>query len=118
MDCGLIVEMKYRVQGRFPPPLPCLPLRSFSLYANHESMLASCAGKGVRNPVLRRWKWPVLGWPQMAGFGIGHRGDDCMQKENENIAHAQDGIRLTKLKNSGRLRNSPTTGLRDQLHKT
>jgi hypothetical protein len=33
-------------------------------------MLASYARKGVENPVPRRWKWPVLRWPQMAGFGV------------------------------------------------
>jgi hypothetical protein len=33
-----------------------------------------------------------------------------MQKKSKNIAHAQDGIKLKKLNNSGRLRNSPTTG--------
>jgi hypothetical protein len=37
-------------------------------------------------------------------------GDEGMQKKSENVAHAQDGIRLRKLKNSGRLRNSPPTG--------
>jgi hypothetical protein len=38
-------------------------------------------------------------------------GDDCMQKKSENIAHAPDGINLKNLKNSVRLRNSPTTRL-------
>jgi hypothetical protein len=33
-----------------------------------------------------------------------------MQKKGEEVAHAEDGIRLRKLKNSGRLRNSPLTG--------
>jgi hypothetical protein len=54
--------------------------------------------------------------------GFGHHGteparstksdndDDGMQKKSENVAHAEDGIRLRKLKNSGRLRNSPPTG--------
>jgi hypothetical protein len=32
-----------------------------------------------------------------------------MQKKSENVAHAEDGIRLRKLKNSGRWRNSPPT---------
>jgi len=53
--------------------------------------------------------------------GFGHHGteparstksdndDDRMQKKGENVAHAEDGIRLRKLKNSGRLRNSPPT---------
>jgi len=36
--------------------------------------------------------------------------DDGMQKKDENVAHAQDGIKLNKLKNSGRLQNSPPTG--------
>jgi hypothetical protein len=36
--------------------------------------------------------------------------DDGMQKKRENVAHAQHGIELNKLKNSGRLRNSPPTG--------
>jgi hypothetical protein len=34
--------------------------------------------------------------------------DDRMQKKREDVAHAEDGIRLRKLKNSGRLRNSTT----------
>src|SRR5262245_34516245 len=33
-------------------------------------------------------------------------------KKGENVAHAQHGIELNKLKNSGRLRNSPPTGRR------
>jgi 3-carboxy-cis,cis-muconate cycloisomerase len=33
-----------------------------------------------------------------------------MQKKSENVAHAEDGIRLKKLKNSEILRNSPATG--------
>jgi hypothetical protein len=32
-----------------------------------------------------------------------------MQKKSENVAHAEDGIRLKKLKNSANLRNSPPT---------
>src|SRR5437870_9719393 len=36
-------------------------------------------------------------------------GDDGMEKKCENVAHVPDGIKLKKLKNSGRLRNSPTT---------
>jgi hypothetical protein len=35
--------------------------------------------------------------------------DDRMQKKSENVAHAEDGIRLKKFKNSGTLRNSPPT---------
>ena len=38
--------------------------------------------------------------------------NDGMQKKSENVAHAEDGIRLKKLKNSGNLRNSPPTGMR------
>jgi hypothetical protein len=37
-------------------------------------------------------------------------GDDRMEKERENVAHDLDCIKLNKSKNSGRLRNSPTTG--------
>jgi len=37
-------------------------------------------------------------------------GDDRMQKNGENVAHAPDGIKLQNPKNSVRLRNSPTTG--------
>jgi hypothetical protein len=36
------------------------------------------------------------------------KSDHRMQKKSENVVHAEDGIRLRKLKNSGRLRNSPT----------
>jgi hypothetical protein len=36
--------------------------------------------------------------------------DNGMQKKSEDVAHAQDGIKLSKLKNSGRLWNSPPTG--------
>ena len=35
--------------------------------------------------------------------------NDGMQKKSENVAHAEDGIGLKKLKNSGNLRNSPPT---------
>jgi hypothetical protein len=37
-------------------------------------------------------------------------GDDRVQKQSENVAHAPDGIKLKKLRNSGRLWNSLTTG--------
>jgi hypothetical protein len=37
-------------------------------------------------------------------------GDDRMQQKSEKVAHAPDRIKLKKLKNSVRLRNSPTTG--------
>src|ERR1043166_697803 len=40
-------------------------------------------------------------------------GNDRTQKERENVAHAQDGIRLKKPYNSVRFRNSPTTGKPD-----
>jgi hypothetical protein len=36
--------------------------------------------------------------------------DDGMQKKSENVGHAEDGIRLKKLENSGNLPNSPPTG--------
>src|SRR5215470_8216652 len=36
--------------------------------------------------------------------------DEGMQKKSENVAHTQDGIKLKKLRNSWRLRNSPPTG--------
>jgi integrase len=45
--------------------------------------------------------------PQPTGLNQPDDGDDHMQKKSENVAHAEDGIRLRKLKNSGRLRNSP-----------
>ena len=35
--------------------------------------------------------------------------NDGMQKKSENVAHAEDGIRLKKPKNSGNLRNSRPT---------
>ncbi len=38
--------------------------------------------------------------------------DDGMQKKSENVAHAQDGIKRKKLKNSRHLRNSPPTRVR------
>jgi hypothetical protein len=47
---------------------------------------------------------------QPAGLTKSEDGDDRVQKENENVAHAPDGIKLKQLRNSGRLRNSPTTG--------
>jgi hypothetical protein len=46
---------------------------------------------------------------QPAGLTKSDDGDDRVQKESENVAHAPDGIKLKKLRNSGRLRNSPTT---------
>src|SRR5262245_10925892 len=41
--------------------------------------------------------------------------NDRMQKKSENVAHAQDRIKLQKLKNSRRLRNSPTTPMRQAV---
>jgi hypothetical protein len=46
---------------------------------------------------------------QTAGLTKSDDGDDRVQKESENVAHAPDGIKLKKLRSSGRLRNSPTT---------
>jgi hypothetical protein len=48
--------------------------------------------------------------PEATGLSKPDDGDDGMQKKSENIAHAPDGIKLKNLKNSVRLRNSPTTG--------
>jgi hypothetical protein len=48
--------------------------------------------------------------PEATGLSKPDDGDDCMQKKSENVAHAPDGIKLKNLKNSLRLRNSPTTG--------
>ena len=36
-------------------------------------------------------------------FEVSHHDDDGMQKKSENVAHAQDGIKLSKLNNSGPL---------------
>jgi hypothetical protein len=36
-------------------------------------------------------------------FEVSDHDDDGMQKKSENVAHAQDGIKLSKLKNSGPL---------------
>src|SRR5262252_2332065 len=49
--------------------------------------------------------------PETTGLSKPDDGDDRMEKKSENVAHARDGIKLKNLKNSGRLRNSPTTGL-------
>src|SRR5262249_58971255 len=43
------------------------------------------------------------------GLGKPNDDHDGMQKKSENVAHAQDGTSLQKLKNSRRLRNSPPT---------
>src|SRR5215470_6513015 len=47
--------------------------------------------------------------PETTGLSKPDDGDDRMEKKSENVAHARDGIKLKNLKNSGRLRNSPTT---------
>jgi hypothetical protein len=47
--------------------------------------------------------------PEATGLSKPNDGDECMQKKSQNVAHAPDGIKLLKLKNSGRLRNSPRT---------
>src|SRR5215831_18199709 len=47
--------------------------------------------------------------PETTGLSQPDDGDDRMEKKSENVAHARDGIKLKNLKNSGRLRNSPTT---------
>jgi RNA-directed DNA polymerase len=41
--------------------------------------------------------------------------DDGMQKKNENVAHAQDGIKLSKLKNSGPLAEFATDSIRKTI---
>ena len=48
--------------------------------------------------------------PEATGLSKPDDRDDCVQKKSENVAHAPDGIKLKKLNNSERLRNSPTTG--------
>src|SRR5262245_20676219 len=45
--------------------------------------------------------------PQTTGLTKPDDGDDRMQNNRQNVAHVQDGIKLKKLENSGRLRNSP-----------
>src|SRR5262249_33276312 len=47
--------------------------------------------------------------PETTGLSKPDDGDDRMEKKSENVAHSRDGIKLKKLKNSGHLRNSPTT---------
>jgi hypothetical protein len=47
--------------------------------------------------------------PEATGLSKSDDGDDGMQKKSENVAHAADGTKLKNLKNSVRLRNSPTT---------
>jgi hypothetical protein len=46
---------------------------------------------------------------ESAGSTKPDEDDDSMQKQSENVAHGQDGIRLKKANNSGRLWNSPPT---------
>src|SRR5215468_10845248 len=48
--------------------------------------------------------------PETTGLSKPDDGDDRMEKKSENVVHTRDGIKLKNLKNSGRLRNSPTTG--------
>jgi hypothetical protein len=48
---------------------------------------------------------------ESSGLTKSDDGDDCVQKWSENVVHAPDGIERKKLMNSGRLRNSPPTGL-------
>jgi hypothetical protein len=50
--------------------------------------------------------------PEATGLSKPNDGDESMQKKSQNVAHAPDGFKLLKLKNSGRLRNSPRTGPR------
>jgi hypothetical protein len=40
---------------------------------------------------------------ESTGSSKSDHDDDGMQKKNENVAHAQDGIKLSKFKNSGPL---------------
>src|SRR5262245_56931419 len=47
--------------------------------------------------------------PEATGLSKPDDGDDRMQKKSENVAHPPDGIKRKNLKNSVRLRNSPTT---------
>jgi hypothetical protein len=49
--------------------------------------------------------------PEATGLTKSDESDHGMQKKSENVAHAPDGIKLKKLKNSIGLWNSPTTGL-------
>jgi hypothetical protein len=46
---------------------------------------------------------------QPAGSSEPDGDHDGMQKKNENVAHAPDGIKRKNLKNSRRLRHSPPT---------
>jgi hypothetical protein len=50
--------------------------------------------------------------PETTGLSKPDDGDDRMEKQSENVAHARDGIKSKKLKNSMGLANSPTTGSR------
>src|SRR5262249_46949849 len=47
--------------------------------------------------------------PEATGLTKPDDDDDRVQNKRENVAHAQDGIKLKKVKNYERLRNSPTT---------
>jgi hypothetical protein len=50
--------------------------------------------------------------PEATGFAKPDDDNDRVQKKRKTIAHAQDGIKSKKRKNSGRLRNSPTTRMK------
>jgi hypothetical protein len=53
--------------------------------------------------------------PKPTGASKPDYGHHRMQKKSENLAHARDGIKSKKLKNSMGLANSPTTGPGGQL---
>ena len=55
------------------------------------------------------------GRPEATGLIKPDDCDDRMQKKSENVAHARDRIKRKSLKNSVRLRNSPTTGTECRL---
>ena len=48
---------------------------------------------------------------EATGLSKPDNDDSRVKKKSENVAHLQDRIKLKNLKNSGRLWNSPTTGL-------
>src|SRR5215469_8891347 len=54
--------------------------------------------------------------PETTGLSKPDDGDDRMEKKSENVAHTRDGIKLKNVKNSGRLRNSPPTGVHASLN--
>jgi hypothetical protein len=51
--------------------------------------------------------------PKATGPSKPDGGHHRMQKKSENLAHARDGIKFKKLKNSMGLANSPTAGFFD-----